>query len=95
MPHSHQRANRFDSFAEQATRIASGPPFFLLCLLLIVVWLPTLLFIQAETSQFLIQTVTAIVTFLLVALLQNSQKRSEEADTLYDEVSRLLTEERP
>jgi low affinity Fe/Cu permease len=32
-----------------------------------------------DTWQLIINTVTTIVTFLLVALLQNTQKRAEEA----------------
>ncbi len=35
-----------------------------------------------EDSQTLIQTLTSVVTFLLVALLQNSQHRSEQAVNL-------------
>jgi low affinity Fe/Cu permease len=32
-----------------------------------------------DTSQLLINTTTTIITFLMVALLQNSQSRSEQA----------------
>ena|SRR5438874_4710581 len=82
MPHPQPRRNRFDEFAERATRVASGAPFFLSCAVLIVLWLPTMIFMKMESSQLLIQTLTAIVTFLLVALLQNSQRRNEEAVNL-------------
>ena len=82
MPHPHPRRNRFDEFAERATRLASGAPFFVSCAVLIVLWLPTMIFMKVGSSQLLIQTLTAIVTFLLVALLQNSQKRNEEAVNL-------------
>jgi low affinity Fe/Cu permease len=41
----------------------------------IALWLPI-------AGQLLFQTVTAAVTFLLVALLQNSQRRNEEAVNL-------------
>jgi len=82
MPHPQPRRNRFDEFAERATRVASGAPFFVICAVLIVLWLPTMIFMKLEASQLLIQTLTAIVTFLLVALLQNSEKRYEEAVNL-------------
>lgn len=82
MPHSHDRRSRFDQFAERAAHVTSGAPFFLICALFIVGWVPTLWLTSPEASQFFIQTVIAIVTFLLVALLQNAQKRSEEAVNL-------------
>lgn len=79
MPHPHQRRTGFDHFAEKAAHVFSGGGFFAVSALLVLIWLPTLWIMGAEPSQFLIQTVTAIVTFLLVALLQNSQRRNEEA----------------
>ncbi len=82
MPHAHQSRSRFDHFSERAAQVTSDAPFFIVSLILLVAWVPTLWFLGAETSQFLIQTVTAIVTFLLVALLQNSQHRSEQAVNL-------------
>ena len=78
-PHAHDRRRRFDRFAERAARATSGAPFFIVCALFILAWLPSLWIVSVEASQFFVQTVTAIVTFLLVALLQNSQKRNEEA----------------
>jgi low affinity Fe/Cu permease len=79
MPHPHQRRTRFDHFAEKAAHLFSGGGFFAVSAVLVLVWLPTLWIMGAEPSQFLIQTITAIFTFLLVALLQNSQRRNEEA----------------
>jgi low affinity Fe/Cu permease len=69
----------FDRFAGHASRIASRAPFFAGCVLLILVWAPTLAFLQLDTWQLLINTATTIVTFLLVALLQNSQTRNDQA----------------
>jgi low affinity Fe/Cu permease len=79
IPHSEESRNWFDEMAEKAGNVVSGAPFFFVCILLLVGWLPTLALMGAEASQFLLQTVIAIVTLLLVALLQNSQKRSEDA----------------
>jgi low affinity Fe/Cu permease len=79
MPHPHQNRSRFDSMAERAAQVTSEAPFFMVSLVLLAAWVPTLWILGSETSQFLIQTVTAIVTFLLVALLENSQHRSEQA----------------
>ena len=49
-------------------------------MVLVVVWLPSILVIKTvDTWQLIINTVTTIVTFLLVALLQNTQERSDQA----------------
>jgi low affinity Fe/Cu permease len=70
----------FDRFASAASRLVSGAWFFLLCVLLVVIWAPSyFVFRSVDTWQLIINTVTTIVTFLLVALLQNTQTRSDEA----------------
>jgi low affinity Fe/Cu permease len=73
------RVGFFDRFAGHASTIASRAPFFAACVLLILVWAPTVLFLNFDTWQLLINTATTIVTFLLVALLQNSQTRNDQA----------------
>jgi low affinity Fe/Cu permease len=70
----------FDRFAEGASDHVSHATFFLACVLLVVVWLPSYwIFRDLNTWQLVINTATTIVTFLLVALLQNSQRRSDQA----------------
>jgi low affinity Fe/Cu permease len=70
----------FDRFASWASRLVSGAWFFLLCVLLVVLWAPSYFVLRSvDTWQLIINTVTTIVTFLLVALLQNTQTRSDEA----------------
>jgi low affinity Fe/Cu permease len=70
----------FDRFAENTSKFVSRAWFFSLCLLLIVIWAPSLLLIRnIDTWQLVINTATTIVTFLMVALLQNSQRRADEA----------------
>jgi hypothetical protein len=79
----------FDRFAGGASGIASRAPFFVFCLALVAVWLVQgIITIAASkdfskftdaTYQLEINTTTTIVTFLMVALLQNSQTRSEMA----------------
>jgi low affinity Fe/Cu permease len=47
---------------------------------LILVWAPSFLIIgSVDTWQLIINTATTIITFLMVALLQNSQTRSDQA----------------
>jgi low affinity Fe/Cu permease len=48
--------------------------------LVVVLWVPTLWVLPSvDTWQLLINTVTTIITFLLVALLQNTQSRADQA----------------
>jgi len=75
-----QRVGFFDRFAGVAAQIASRAIFFAFCVLLIVVWAPSILLIgKVDTWQLIINTATTIITFLMVALLQNSQTRSDQA----------------
>jgi hypothetical protein len=74
------RVGFFDRFAGGAALIASRATFFAFCVLLIVVWAPSILvFGSIDTWQLVINTATTIITFLMVALLQNSQTRSDQA----------------
>src|SRR3954465_11369667 len=75
----NSRVGFFDRFAGHAARFASRAPFFAGCVLLILIWAPTIFVLNFDTSQLLINTATTIVTFLLVALLQNSQTRNDQA----------------
>ena len=70
----------FDRFATVVSGFASRAYFFAACLLIVVLWLPSyFLMSDLNTWQLIINTLTTIVTFLLVALLQNTQTRAEAA----------------
>lgn len=70
----------FDRFAGAASRTVSRAWFFTVCVLLVVLWAPSYpMFGNVDTWQLVINTATTIVTFLLVALLQNSQQRGDQA----------------
>lgn len=70
----------FDRFAEATGHHVERAWFFGLCCLSIIVWAPTyFLFQSIDTWQLIINTMTTIVTFLLLALLQNTQARSTSA----------------
>jgi Low affinity iron permease len=74
------RIGFFDRFAGAAALVASRATFFAFCVGLIVVWIPSYaLFGNVDTWQLVINTATTIITFLMVALLQNSQTRSDQA----------------
>ncbi len=75
-----RRTGAFDRFAGTASRVVSKAWFFACCVLLVLVWAPSILLIKTvDTWQLIINTATTIITFLLVALLQNSQTRSDLA----------------
>lgn len=70
----------FDRFASAAGRFVSRAWFFFLCVLLVLVWAPSYVIIgDVNTWQLIINTATTIITFLLVALLQNTQTRADNA----------------
>jgi low affinity Fe/Cu permease len=74
------RVGFFDRFAGLASLVAGRAAFFAFCVLLIVVWAPSILFLRdVDTWQLIINTATTIITFLMVALLQNSQTRNDQA----------------
>ena len=87
---------RFDRFAEASSDYVSRAAFFAACVLLVLAWAPTYFLIRdLDTWQLLINTATTIVTFLLVALLQNSGRRSDRAihhklDALADGLADLM-----
>jgi hypothetical protein len=70
----------FDRFAGRNAEFVSRAPFFTFCVLLVVLWAPTYFLVgNFDTYQLIINTSTTIITILLVALLQNTQKRNEQA----------------
>jgi low affinity Fe/Cu permease len=86
----------FDRFAERSAEYVSKAPFFAFCVALVVVWAPSYFLVDDfDTYQLLINTPTTIITFLLVALLQNTQRRAERAtnkklDALADGMADLM-----
>jgi hypothetical protein len=88
----------FDRFASTAASFVSRAWFFALCVLLILVWAPTYFaFGNVDTWQLVINTATTIVTFLLVALLQNTQSRANDAvqhklNAIADGLADLMTD---
>ncbi len=69
----------FDKFASKVSGVTARAPFFLFCLLLVLIWAPSIIWLPMDTWQLIINTTTTIITFLMVALLQNSQSRNDAA----------------
>jgi low affinity Fe/Cu permease len=73
-------AGRFDRYAERASRFVSQAAFFVISLLGVIVWIPTILVIKsADSWQLVISTIASVLAFLLIALLQNSARRQDLA----------------
>jgi low affinity Fe/Cu permease len=72
--------NRFDRFAEAVSQFVSQGAFFTAAVVVVVIWIPTIFLIPSiDTWQLVINTLTSVLAFLLIALLQNSERRYDEA----------------
>lgn len=79
----------FDRFAGAAGKLVSRAPFFAASVTLVIAWLIEGVVrvlsgggfqaVLSNTYQLQINTLTTIITFLLVALLQNTQTRGDDA----------------
>jgi low affinity Fe/Cu permease len=77
---SNGKLGLFDRFASSVDKFTSRATFFTFCVLLVIIWAPSFFIIgNLDTWQLIINTATTIITFLLVALLQNTQKRGMDA----------------
>jgi low affinity Fe/Cu permease len=93
----HGQLSMFDRFATASARFVSHASFFACCVLLVLVWAPSYFLVSdIDTWQLIINTATTIVTFLLVALLQNTQSRANDAiqqklNAIADGLAELMT----
>ena len=72
--------SHFDRFVEGAYTVVSKAPFFFVCLLVVAIWLVSLpLWVDLKAWQVAIHTVTSVTTLLLIALLENANRRDAEA----------------
>ena len=70
----------FERFVEVSYQGASRAPFFFVCLFIVLVWFASLpLWVDLKAWQVAIHTVASVITILLLALLQNAGRRSDEA----------------
>lgn len=70
----------FDRFDEAAYQRVSKAPFFFICLLVVLIWfLSVPLWHDLKAWQVAIHTVTSVTTLLLIALLENANRRDAEA----------------
>ena len=70
----------FDRFATYTSERVSKAWFFGLCAVLVLAWVPTFwMWPSIDGWALVINTFTSTITFLLVALLQNTETRAENA----------------
>ena len=70
----------FDNFVEAVYLKVSRPGFFFVCMLIILVWLFSApLWADLKAWQYVIHTIASVITLLLLALLENAARRSDEA----------------
>jgi low affinity Fe/Cu permease len=71
----------FDRFVEAVHLKVSRASFFFVCAGVIVLWLLSApLWADLTAWQYVIHTLTSVITLLLLALLENASRRSDEAE---------------
>lgn len=79
-PSEVDEVGRFDQFATKVSNWVAKAWFFFACVVIVVLWAPSYFLLKdINTWQLIINTLTTIITFLLVALLQNTQSRDSKA----------------
>jgi low affinity Fe/Cu permease len=75
-----QERSRFDRFAEVSAACVGRAAFFTATVVLVLLWMPLILvFSSVDTWQLVLNTVTSVVAFWLIALLQNTERRGDRA----------------
>jgi low affinity Fe/Cu permease len=86
---------RFDSFAQRASFLASSPLFFAICAALVVAWAVGLSVGASARFEAGTAGLMSAVTLILVAVLKNSELRTERAlQTKLDAIASSLLEDR-
>ena len=77
---THDERGRFDRFAELSASFVSRAVFFATAFVVVLVWMPLILVFESiDTWQLVLNTVTSVIAFLLIALLQNTERRGTRA----------------
>jgi low affinity Fe/Cu permease len=75
-----QERARFDRFAEVSAALVGRAAFFTAAVVLVLLWIPLIFVFQSvDTWQLVLNTVTSVVAFWLIALLQNTERRGDRA----------------
>jgi hypothetical protein len=74
-----EQVERHVDWTDRLTDRLGSKPAIMCAAALILIWTPTLFFLNIDTSQLLINTATTIITFLMVFVVQHTQNRSDRA----------------
>jgi low affinity Fe/Cu permease len=89
------RRGRFDSFAQRASFLVSSPLFFVLCGCLVLAWAIGLATGASDRFEAAAAGLMSSATLILVAVLKNSELRTERAlQTKLDAIAGALLEDR-
>lgn len=99
LEHPADRSDRqrgpFDRLAERASFVASSPLFFLVCAILVLLWVAGLVVGASDRLVAAAAGLMSAVTLILVALLKNAELRGERAvQTKLDAIASSLLEDR-
>jgi low affinity Fe/Cu permease len=76
----HEHRSLFERFVEVAQKQVSRAPFFAVCVGIVVVWFASFpLWPNLKEWQVAIHTVASVISLLLLVLLENAGRRSDEA----------------
>ena len=92
---TQDRRGRFDQFAERTSFLASSPLFFVACVVIVLVWAVGFSLGASDRFEAAAAGAMSAVTLLLVAVLKNSELRTDRAlHTKLDAIASALLEER-
>jgi low affinity Fe/Cu permease len=90
---TEHRRGRFDQFAERASFLASSPLFFVVCAAVIAAWAVGLAIGASARFETAAAGLMSAMTLILVAVLKNSELRTERAlQTKLDAIASSLLE---
>jgi low affinity Fe/Cu permease len=89
------RRGAFDRFAQRVSFLASSPLFFVVCAAIVLVWAVGLALGASNRFESATAGIMSAVTLILVAVLKNSELRTERAlQTKLDAIASSLLEDR-
>src|ERR1700759_1010975 len=92
---TEDRRGRFDQFAERMSFLASSPIFFVVCVLVVLAWVVGLALGASDRFETATAGLMSAVTLMLVAVLKNSELRTDRAlHTKLDAIASALLEDR-
>jgi low affinity Fe/Cu permease len=89
------RRGRFDQFAQRMSFLVSSPLFFVICAALVLIWAIGLTVGASNRFESATAGLMSAVTLILVAVLKNSELRTERAlQTKLDAIATSLLQDR-